>query len=399
MTAAANPAHLPFAGPGGDRPIFDKLLPIVDPEGLPGIEFLEDVQKILQSKQLTNGSRVREFESAAAAYLGVPHGVAVSSCTSGLLLVLQALQLRGEVILPSFTFHATAHAIAWNGLTPVFADCHPETFCIDPEALRRQLSPKTAAIMAVHIFGNPAPVRELEKIAAENNIPLIFDAAHAFGSRNGGKPLGGSGTAEVFSFSPTKLVVAGEGGLVTTHDAQLARRLRSARNYGDSGNYDPELRGINARMSELHAALGLRSLRGVDARIARRNEIRKRYERNLSDFPGIRFQQIAAGDVSAFKDFSLLVDEQEFGLSRDSLLATLHRHNIGARKYFSPAVHQQTLYRELWDRRALPVTEMIAGSVVSLPIYSSLTDEAVDKVCVAISESHRRGKSKGPFQK
>jgi dTDP-4-amino-4,6-dideoxygalactose transaminase len=399
MTAAANPALLPLTDPGGDRPIFDKLLPIVDPEGLPGVEFLEDVQNILRSKQLTNGARVREFEGAAAAYLDVPYCVAVSSCTSGLLLVLQALQLQGEVILPSFTFHATAHAIAWNGLTPVFADCHPETFCLDPDAVRRQLSPKTAAIVAVHIFGNPAPVRELEEIAGEKNIPLIFDAAHAFGSRSNGKPVGGFGTAEVFSFSPTKLVVAGEGGLVTTRDAQLAQKLRAARNYGDSGNYDPEIRGVNARMSELHAAFALRSLQGVGARIARRNEIRRRYERNLNTLPGMAFQQVAAGDLSAFKDLSLLIKEEEFGLSRDSLLAALRRHNVDARKYFSPPVHQQTLYRRLWDGRPLPVTEMIASSVISLPIYSSLSDEAVDKVCGAISMSRQHGKSQGPLKK
>jgi dTDP-4-amino-4,6-dideoxygalactose transaminase len=399
MTAAANPARLPLIDPGGDRPIFEKLLPIVDPEGLPGAEFLEDVQNILRSKQLTNGARVREFEDAAAAYLDVPYCVAVSSCTSGLLLVLRVLRLQGEVILPSFTFHATAHAIAWNGLTPVFADCHAQTFCIDPEALRRQLSPQTAALMAVHIFGNPAAVRELEEIASEKNIPLFFDAAHAFGSHSNGKPVGGFGTAEVFSFSPTKLVVAGEGGLVTTRDAQLAQRLRAARNYGDAGNYDPEIRGVNARMSELHAALALHSLQGVNARIARRNEIRTRYGKNLNGIPGIRFQQVAGDDLSTFKDFSLLIEEESFGLSRDELLAALHRHNIDARKYFSPPVHQQSLYRQMWDRRPLPVTEMISNGVVSLPIYSSLTDEAVDKVCDAISDSHRHGQSQRFLQK
>lgn len=399
MTAAANPARLPLTAPDHQCPIFDKLLPIVDPEGLPGVEFLEDVQTILRSKQLTNGARVREFESAAAEYLGVPHCVAVSSCTSGLLLVLQSLHLQGDVIIPSFTFHATAHAIAWNGLKPVFADCHPQTFCIDTQALRLQLSQKTAAILAVHIFGNPAPVRELEEIANEKNIPLIFDAAHAFGSRSNGKPVGGFGTAEVFSFSPTKLVVAGEGGLVTTRDAQLAQKLRAARNYGDAGNYDPEIRGVNARMSDLHAALALRSLQGVDARIARRNEIRRRYEKNLSGIPGLTFQQVAAGDLSAFKDFSILIDGETFGLSRESLLAALRRHNIDARKYFSPPVHQQTLYCQLWDGRPLPVTEMIASCVVSLPIYSSLPDEAIDKVCYAISSAHQQGKSWGPHQK
>src|SRR3984893_1239064 len=206
------------AGIGACTPAFRKLLPIVDPEGVPGEEFLEDVRRILASKQLTNGAYVRRFEEAAAAYLGVEQCVAVSSCTSGLLLVLKALDLQGEVILPSFTFHATAHAVVWNGLKPVFADCEAKTFCIDPQEVRAKLSPGTAAILAVHLFGNPAAVKELEDIAAEMEIPLVFDAAHAFGSRSRGTQIGGFGTAEVFSFSPTKLVVAGEGGLIATGD-------------------------------------------------------------------------------------------------------------------------------------------------------------------------------------
>ncbi len=233
---------------GVGRPAFPKLLPIVDPEGVPGEEFLEEVRRILASKQLTNGAYVRKFEEAAAEYLGVAHCVAVSSCTAGLLLVLKALDLSGEVILPSFTFHATAHAVVWNGLTPVFADCDAKTFCVAPEAVRAQVSNATAAILAVHLFGNPAAIEELEEISAELQIPLVFDAAHAFGSSSHGKPIGGFGTAEVFSFSPTKLVVAGEGGLVATRDARLAERLRAARNYGDAGNYNPEVLGVNARL-------------------------------------------------------------------------------------------------------------------------------------------------------
>lgn len=395
MTAAANPARYPLPLSGDGRPIFERLLPIVDPEGLPGAEFLDDVRHILGGKQLTNGARVSAFEEAVAAYLGAPHCVAVSSCTSGLLLVLRTLNLRGEVILPSFTFHATAHAVAWNGLKPVFADCHPESFCVDVAAIGEQLSAQTAGILAVHIFGNPAAVNVLETIAKEKNIPLIFDAAHAFGSHSGGRAVGNFGTAEVFSFSPTKLVVAGEGGLIATRDAQLARTLRAARNYGDAGNYDPEVCGLNARMSELHAALALHSLTGVDARIARRNEIRRRYEENLRGVAGIRFQRVAANDLSAFKDFSVLVDEREFGLSRDALIAVLRSHNVEAKKYFSPPVHQQEIYRQLWDGRPLPVTEMVSASVVSLPIYSSLADEAVDKVCEAISGAQRRAGSRG----
>ncbi|HEV1994052.1 MAG TPA: DegT/DnrJ/EryC1/StrS family aminotransferase [Candidatus Acidoferrum sp.] len=365
-------------------PAFEKRLPIVSPEGLPGEEFLRDVRKILDSRQLTNAAFVREFEDAAAAYLGVAHCVAVSSCTAGLVLTLRALDLRGEVILPSFTFHASAHSVVWNGLQPVFADCDPETFCLHPEAVRSRLSPDTAAILGVHLFGNPAFAAELEVFATGSGIHLIFDAAHAFGSRVNGRHVGTFGAAEVFSFSPTKLLVAGEGGLIATRDAALARRLRAARNYGDAGNYDPDLIGLNARMSEFHAALALRGLPGVDARIERRNQLRCQYQRRLEAVPGLSFQPVRADSLSTWKDFSILVEEAAFGASRNWLWDALQKENIEARRYFWPPVHRQKLYREIWDQRPLPVTDRISDCILNLPIYSSLTGEDVERVCGAI---------------
>jgi dTDP-4-amino-4,6-dideoxygalactose transaminase len=365
-------------------PVFEKMLPFVVPEVSGKAEFLNDAQTILAGKQLTSGMYVRKFEEAAAGYLGVKHCVAVASCTAGLLLVMKSLILRGEVILPSFTFHATAHAVAWNGLKPVFADCDAHTFCIDAEQVRQQITPQTAAILAVHMFGVPAPVRDLQEIADTFGIPLVYDSAHAFGSRSMGKHVGGFGAAEVFSFSPTKLVVAGEGGLIATNDVRLAEKLRAARNYGDAGNYDPEILGVNARMSEIHGALALRGLAELDARIARRNEIRKRYQRNLEDLPGIQFQQLSEDDLSTCKDFSLIVNENEFGHARDWIMDALRCENIDVRKYFSPPLHMQKLYREWWDQRPLAVTEYLSNAVISLPIYSSLTDGSVDTVCGVI---------------
>jgi dTDP-4-amino-4,6-dideoxygalactose transaminase len=385
-------AHVPAIA--SRQPMFEERLPIVSPEGLPDDEFLRDVRKILRSRQLTNATFAREFEDAAAEYLNVPHCVAVSSCTAGLILTLRALDLQGEVILPSFTFHATAHSVWWNGLKPVFADCDPETFCIDPHAIKSQLAVNTAAILAVHLFGNPASMVELQTIASDLNIPLICDAAHAFGSGINGRHVGAFGAAEVFSFSPTKLVVAGEGGMITTRDARLAATLRAARNYGDSGNYDPELAGLNARMSEFHAALALRGLPSLDARIDRRNQIRLRYERRLRTIPGLSFQRIPTGNRSSCKDFAVLVDEAAFGRPRDWLFDALEKENIQVRRYFWPPVHRQKLYRGLWDRRPLPVTESISDSILNLPIYSTLTDEIVDKVCDAVLRCHEFGKKR-----
>ncbi|HXN71251.1 MAG TPA: DegT/DnrJ/EryC1/StrS family aminotransferase [Candidatus Acidoferrales bacterium] len=379
----------------GRRPMFEERLPIVSPEGLPDDDFLRDVQQILRSRQLTNATFVRKFEEAAAEYLGVTHCVAVSSCTAGLTLTLRALDLQGEVILPSFTFHASAHSVLWNGLKPVFADCDLETFCIDPRAVKVQISSRTAAIMAVHLFGNPASVAEIQTTASDLGIPLICDAAHAFGSDIDGRRVGTFGAAEVFSFSPTKLLVAGEGGMVATRDADLARKLRAARNYGDSGNYDPELAGLNARMSEFHAALALRGLHGLDARIARRIEIRLHYERRLGAIPGISFQHISPCGSSACKDFAVLVNEGAFGQSRDWLVDALETENIQVRRYFWPPVHRQKLYCDIWDKRPLPVTDRISSSILNLPIYSTLSDGQVDKVCDAVLRSHEFANKSG----
>jgi dTDP-4-amino-4,6-dideoxygalactose transaminase len=379
-------------------PAFARRLPIVSPEGLPGDEFLRDVRKILESRQLTNATFVREFESAAAAYLKVPHCVAVSSCTVGLVLTLRALDLEGEVILPSFTFHATAQSVVWNGLKPVFADCNPETFCIDPQSVRARLSPKTEAIFAVHMFGNPACAVELEEIAAHSGAHLICDAAHGFGSKMNGRHVGTFGTAEVFSFSPTKLLVAGEGGLIATRDATLARRLRAARNYGDAGSYDPELFGLNSRMSEFHAALALRGLDGLEARIERRNQIRLQYERRLGSLPGLSFQKITDGNRSSCKDFCVVVDEAAFGRPRDWLYDALQEENIDVRRYFWPPVHRQKLFCPLWDEQPLPVTDQISDRILNLPIYSSLTEHDIEKVCDAICRAsafaRRNGKAR-----
>lgn len=380
----------------GGQPIFDQLLPIATPEGLPSDEFLADVRKILESRSLTNGSFVRELEAAAAAYLNVPHCVAVANCTSALMLILKVLDLHGDVIVPSFTFHATAHAVVWNGLTPVFADCDLNTFCMDPESVLDRASKNTAAILAVHMFGNPAPVEQFEKIAARLRVPLIYDAAHALGASIDGTRVGGFGVAEVFSMSPTKLIVAGEGGLIATRDAALARRLRTARNYGDSGNHDPEILGLNARMSEFHAALALRGMAGVEERIARRNQIRLHYERRLRSVGGLSFQHVPPEARSSCKDFAIIVDPQVFGRGRDWLSSALEKENIGVRRYFWPPVHRQKLYFDMWDGRLLPVTDHISDRVLCLPIYSSLRYADVDKVCDAIlraSDFAKRGKA------
>ncbi len=338
---------------------------------------------------ITNSRLVARFEAAVAERLGVRHCVAVSSCTCGLMLVFKALGLEGEVILPSFTFFATAHSALWSRLRPVFADCDPETWTISPEDAERKITSRTAAILGVHLYGNPCEVEPLSEVASRNGLKLIFDAAHAFGSEFQGRPVGQFGDAEVFSLSPTKLLVAGEGGLVTTNDAALAKRVRAGRNYGDAGNYDPELLGLNSRMTEFNAALGLAGLGMVDAKVERHNLIAAEYARLLGSMRGVGFQVVRPGNVSSYKDYSVHIDAGACGISRDELRAELLARNIETRAYFSPAVHQQGLYRTFSAavRGSLRRTELLADGILSLPIYHDLPLETVARIALAVREA------------
>ncbi|HTV54311.1 MAG TPA: DegT/DnrJ/EryC1/StrS family aminotransferase [Terriglobia bacterium] len=335
---------------------------------------------------LTNGNVVARLEATIAERLGVLHCVAVSSCTSGLMLVLKALGVKGEVILPSFTFFVTGHAVLWNRLEPVFADCEETTFTIDPVDVEARITERTVAILAVHLYGNPPRIEALQRIAARQGLKLIFDAAHAFGSRYRGSPVGRFGDAEVFSLSPTKLLVAGEGGLVCTNDSTLARLVRAARNYGDAGSYDPELLGLNARMTEFNAAMALAGLDLVDHKIKRHNEIAERYTNLLTGAPGIGFQQVEKDNYSVYKDFSVLVSQAEFGMSRDAVGEALLSEGIPTKRYFYPPLHFQRLFTAniAGSRVKLPNTERISQEVLSLPIYESLPDEVVERTALAI---------------
>ena len=362
--------------PGHDRVRFVRPL-------LPALEdVLSAFREAYQQGVLTNGGLARKFEDAVAERLNVRHCVAVSSGTSALMLTFRALDLRGEVVLPSFTFFATGHAALWNNLRPVFADCLPHSWNLDPVDVARNITPRTAAVVGVHVGGNPCEVAALENECGRASIKLIFDAAHAFGSTYQGRAIGGSGDAEIFSLTPTKTLVCGEGGLITTNDATLAKRLRAGRNYGDTGSYDPELLGLNARFPEFNAAMGLAGISLVDDKIRRHNEIAAAYRARLSGLPGIQFQQVEDGNTSTFKDFSILIDPVESGTSRDEVASALSADGIETRKYYSPAMHQQKLYRHYMEKRdnTLPVSTRIAGSVISLPIYPSLSEEAIDRV-------------------
>lgn len=364
-------------------PLFRERFRFIHPTLPPLDRVVSEYRQAFQQGLITNGTLVARLEAAVCERLGARHCVAVSSCTSGLMLTMKALGLRGEVILPSFTFFATGHAALWNGLKPVFADCDPKTWNIDPKAVQQAITPQTSAILAVHLYGNPAPVAALEQIAERHGLKLLFDAAHAFGASYNGQPVGRFGDAEVFSMSPTKLLVAGEGGLICTNDATLAHRLRAGRNYGDLGAYNPMLVGLNARMTEFNAALALAGLDLVPAKVARHNQIAAQYTAELDGTPGIGFQRLPPGHHSSYKDYSVRVAPELFGMTRDELAGALLRENIETKKYFYPPLHQQTLFRP-FANTGLPVTEAVAGSILSLPIYESLPAETVRQVAWAV---------------
>ena len=372
----------------GGRPIFESKVPIVRPRLPAFFDMADELAEIMRSGMVTKGKNVAAFEAAVAEHLQVRHAVAVSSCTSGLMLSYQGLGLTGEVVVPSFTFMATVSALVWAGLRPVYADVDFETTNLDPQRAEAAVTPQTSAIVAVHNFGNPADVRGLQEVADRHGLKLVFDAAHGFGCRWQGTPVGSQGDAHSFSLSPTKLLIAGEGGVVSTNDDQLAEHVRRGREYGMGNGYDSLFAGINARMSEQNALLGLHSLRSLEAAAERRGQVAAIYHRELGTLKGIGFQRIEPTNRCSYKDFSITVDAQAFGMSRDQLAAALAAENVDTRQYYHPPVHRQTAYRRFASgQRDLPNTEALSARSLSLPIWSEMDDEIVMGICRAVIRS------------
>lgn len=361
-------------------------IPIARPTLPPVEELQQRLARILAGTELTNGAEVARFEAEAAEMLEAPECVAVSSCTSGLMLVERCFKLRGEAITPSFTFFATAHSLLWNGVRPALADCDPTTFQIDPQSVRRLLSPSTSAILGVHLFGCPAPIDELTRIAREASVPLIFDGAHALGARWQGRSAAACGDATVYSLSPTKQMTCGEGGLIVTRHAELAQSLRQARNYGKGDGYDCDMLGLNARMTEFQAAIGRASLERLPAALERRRELAALYTERLRDAPGIRLQRIPQAAVSSHKDFAVVLEK---GINRDAMMRSLADDGIDTRAYFDPPLHRQKLYKRFYNPRREPlrITDAISRSILCLPIHGAVTDADAGRIADRILEA------------
>lgn len=368
----------------GGKPIFDEPIAFNQPT-LPAFSNLSgEFAAVFTSGQLTNSLNVTRFEEKAAALFGRP-AVAVSNCTSGLILAEKMLGLTGQVIVPSFTFFATSHSLIWNKLEPLFVDIDPDSWNIDPRAVEAAINPMVSAILSVDVFGNPSDKDALLQIAEGHGLKLLTDSAHGVGGFYKGRPNGSFGDAEVFSLSPTKVAVAGEGGLIGVASEELADRLRVARDYGNSGDYNCRTVGLNARMPELNALIGLASLEMLDDNVRRRNDLALAYRRNLVDVPGLTWQKVDSSNLSTYKDISVLIDPEAFGLARDDLASALAAEGVPTRKYYWPAAHLQDAYvGHIPVSGDLSVTERISANILSLPVFSHMDIVDVERICQAV---------------
>ena len=348
--------------------------------------FLARVGQVLDNQWLTNnGPMVQEFEQRIAARLGVKHCVAMCNGTIALEIAIRALGMSGEVIVPSWTFVATAHALHWQGITPVFADIDPATHNLDPAAVRRMITPRTSGIIGVHLWGRAAPVDELQAIADEHGLKLMFDAAHAFGSSYRGRNIGQFGACEVFSFHATKSFNTMEGGAVTTNDDELADAMRLMRNFGFKGYDNVVHPGTNGKMIEVCAAMGLANLDGFDEVVDANRRNHAIYKQMLAGIPGISVLDYDALERNSHHYVVLEVGDTCV-VGRDEIIAVLHAENILARKYFWPGCHMMQPYRGLFPHAGLilPNTTVVAERVVVLPAGVSVSVADIHVVCGAI---------------
>ena len=366
----------------GAKPAFSHPLHVGRPNIGNREAFLKYVEEIFDRRWLTNnGPVVQEFEQKVADLHKVKHCVAMCNGTVALEIAIRALGLEGEVIIPSYTFIATAHALHWQGITPVFADIDPVTHTLDPEAVRSMITPRTSGIIGVHLWGNSAETEALQAIADEHDLQLMFDAAHAFGCSRNGTMIGNFGACEVLSFHATKFFNTFEGGAVLTNDDELAETMRLMRNFGFSGRDNVIHPGTNGKMIEVSAAMGIVNLDAIDSVIEANRNNYHAYREALSTLPGIN---LMAYDESEPKNYQYIVMEvsEECPVTRDKIIEALHAENILARIYFWPGCHNMKPYKELYPHSGLllPNTLQVADRVIVLPTGTAMDVDMVRKV-------------------
>jgi dTDP-4-amino-4,6-dideoxygalactose transaminase len=371
----------------GGRPAFEELLHVGRPNIGDHRQFEQRVGDILDRRWLTNGGRyVREFEQRIAELVDVKHCIVMCNATVALEIAIRALEMTGEVIVPSFTFVATAHALQWQQITPVFCDIDPRTHTLDPERVEQMITPRTTGIIGVHLWGRACNIEPLTEIANRQGLKLLFDSAHAFGCSYKGRMIGGFGNAEVFSFHATKFVNSLEGGAVVTNDAELAERIRLMKNFGftnyDSVNYI----GTNGKMNEMSAAMGLTNLESMDDFVLVNRRNYNQYEAELSGIEGVSLMTYDEQEKSNYQYVVLEIDEARAGITRDELLNLLHRENVLARRYFYPGCHRMEPYRSCFPHAGLLLseTERLTNRVLCLPTGTAVNEQQIAIICAIL---------------
>jgi dTDP-4-amino-4,6-dideoxygalactose transaminase len=371
----------------GGTPAFAEKLHVGKPNVGNRERLLARINDMLDRRWFSNnGLYVQEFERKLAEYVGVKHCIPMCNATIALEIATRAAGLSGEVIVPSFTFVATAHSLQWQEITPVFCDVDPRTHNIDPARVEELITPRTTGIVAVHLWGQGCDVEALQQIADRRGLKLIFDAAHAFGCTHKGHMIGNNGLCEIFSFHATKFLNSFEGGAVATNDDELAAKIRLMKNFGFAG-YDTVIYiGTNGKMNEASAAMGLTSLESIDEFICTNQRNHAQYRRELSGLRGLRVLEYNPRERSNFQYVVLEIDEHEAGISRDLLVKILWAENVMARRYFYPGCHRMEPYCSYFPHAGLllPVTEHLTNNVMILPNGTTIGEAEVAGVCDVI---------------
>ncbi len=377
----------------GGKPAFTEPRHVGAPNVGNREDLFERLNTMLDRNRLTNrGPFVRELESKLADYLGVKHVIAMCNGTVALEIAIRALDLKGEVIIPAMTFIATAHALQWQEIRPVFADIDAHTHHLDPARIEEMITPNTSGIIGVHLWGRPGDVTALQEIARRNQLKLMFDAAHAFGASYNGQMIGGFGDAEVFSFHATKIFNTFEGGAVATNNDELAEKIRLMQNFGFVGKDRVIYIGTNGKMNEVSAAMGLTSLDGLEEfkNINRQNY--GHYARLLKRIPGVRLLPYDDYEHNNHQYIVLEINEKVTGISRDQIMRMLHAENVIARRYFYPGCHRMEPYRSYQPHAGLllPNTERILQQVLTLPTGSAIDEYQIKAITQIIKFSFER---------
>ena len=351
---------------------------------LPPLEsFREGLEEIWNTRRLTNnGPLLQRFRDELKAQFETDNLCLFNNGTLALQIGLQAMGVRGEAITTPFTFVATTHALHWNKIRPVFCDIEPDTFTLDPTKVEELITPRTTAILAVHVFGRPCRLAELAGIARRHNLTLIYDSAHAFGVRVNRTPIGLFGDLSMFSFHATKMFHSIEGGLLVFKDPGLARTFDYLKNFGFENETQVTVPGTNAKMNEMQALMGSLHLQYLDRIVAKRKRLYQLYKERLAEVPGISFSPDPGPEVDCnYAYVPVQIDADSFGMDRDKLYEKLKGYNIFARRYFYPLLNRFACYRSVVVPKYMPVAERIADQILSLPLYFDLEDHEVEKIC------------------